>query len=61
MRRFKSPSLTQRFLAVHGVVLNQFRLGRHCIRAMRYRTFRDDAFEAWRRAVCDYALRKNIL
>jgi putative transposase len=52
MRRFKTPGQAQRFLAVQGVVLNLFRLGCHCIRAIHYRAFRYDTFEAWRRAAC---------
>jgi putative transposase len=52
MRRFKSPGQAQRFLAVQGVVLNLFRLGCHCIRAIHYRAFRYDTFGAWRRAAC---------
>ena len=30
MRGFKSPDQTQRFLHVHGVIQNLFRLRRHC-------------------------------
>ena len=35
MRRFKSPAQTQRFLSVHGLVLNLFRLARHYVQAKR--------------------------
>ncbi len=52
VRRFKSSGQAQRFLAVQGVVLNLFRLGRHTIRAIHYRAFRGRAFEAWREATC---------
>ena len=37
MRRFKSAVHAQRFLSVHGVVLNLFRLGRHLLRAAHHR------------------------
>ena len=50
LRRFTSPDQAQRFLAMQGVVVNLFRLRRHCSRAIHYRAFRYDAFEAWRRA-----------
>jgi len=47
MRRFKSAGLAQRFLTVHGVVGNLFRLGRHLICAVHYREFRSRAFFEW--------------
>ena len=47
MRRFKSPAQAQRFLSVHGVVGNLFRVGRHLLRAVHYRMFRSQAFGAW--------------
>jgi len=47
MRRFKSPTNAQRFLSVHGVVGNLFRVGRHLLRAAHYRMFRSQAFGAW--------------
>ncbi len=34
MRRFKSAAHLQRFAAVHGVVQNLFRVGRHLLRAV---------------------------
>ncbi len=34
MRRFTSAAHAQRFLSVHGVVLNLFRVGRHLLRAV---------------------------
>jgi putative transposase len=34
MRRFKSVGQTQRFLSLHGVIQNLFRVGRHLLRAM---------------------------
>ena len=52
MRRFKSVSQVQRFLSVHGVVSNLFRLGRHLLRAKNYRMFRMRAFVRWQQATC---------
>ncbi len=52
MRRFTSAGHAQRFLSVHGVVLNLFRLGRHLLRAVHYRLFRRRAFEVWREVTC---------
>ena len=50
MRRFRSPGQAQRFLAVHGVVQNLFRLGRHHLRSENYRFLRDRSFRDWREA-----------
>jgi putative transposase len=47
MRRFKSAGQAQRFLSVHGVVQNLFRLGRHLLRAAHYRLQRDRSFREW--------------
>ena len=44
---FKSPGQAQRFLWVHGVVQNLFRLGRHVLRAAHYRLLRDRSFREW--------------
>jgi len=52
MRRFKSAGQAQRFLAVHGVVGNLFRLGRHLIRAENYRVFRARAYCEWQQVTC---------
>jgi putative transposase len=48
MRRFKSPTQAQRFLSLHGIVGNLFRVGRHLLRAIHYRLFRARAFDSWR-------------
>jgi len=50
MRRFKSASQAQRFLVLHGVVLNLFRLGRHRLRAADYRLLRARSMMAWQEA-----------
>ena len=39
MRRFKSPGQAQRFLSVHGLVRNLFRVGRHLVRAVHHRGY----------------------
>ena len=46
MRRFKSPDQAQRFLHVHGVIQNLFRLGRHRLRAIHHR-MRGRSFGVW--------------
>jgi putative transposase len=48
MRRFKSARQAQRFLSLHGVVHNLFRLGRHLIRSQNYRFLRLRSFTIWR-------------
>lgn len=47
MRRFNSMKQAQRFLVVHGLVGNLFRLGRHLICTTHYREFRARAFSEW--------------
>ena len=48
MRRFKSAHQAQRFLSLHGVVHNLFRLGRHLVRSENYRFLRSRSFSLWR-------------
>ena len=50
MRRFKSVSQARRFLSVHGMVQNLFRLGRHLLRAKNVRLLRMRAFVRWQQA-----------
>ena len=50
MRRFKSAGQAQRFLVVHGLVGNLFRLGRQLICATHFREFRAKAFSEWQQA-----------
>ncbi len=52
MRRFKSSAQAQRFLSVHGIVGNLFRVGRHLLRAVHYRLFRARAFGSWLQVSC---------
>ncbi len=47
MRGFKSAGQAQRFLSVHGVIQNFFRLGRHRLRSENYLLLRARSFEAW--------------
>ncbi len=47
VRRFKSAGKAQRFLSVHGVVQNLFRLGRHHLRSAHYRLLRSRSFHVW--------------
>ncbi len=47
MRRFKSAGQAQRFLSVHGIIQNFFRLGRHRLRSENYRRLRERSFKAW--------------
>jgi putative transposase len=52
MRGFTSPTQAQRFLTLHGLTQNLFRLGRHLIQAVNYRILRAQAFQVWKEAVC---------
>ena len=47
MRGFKSAGQAQRFLSVHGVIQNLFRLGRQHLRSANYRLLRDRSFKEW--------------
>ena len=52
MRRFKSMAQAQRFLSVHGITQNLFRVGRHLLRASNYRIPRARAFVVWNAEPC---------
>ena len=52
MRRFKSAGHAQRFLSVHGLVLNLFRVGRHLLRSEHHRLLRMRAFAEWAAVTC---------
>lgn len=52
MRRFKSAAHAQRFLSVHGLVLNLFRVGRHLLRAAHYRLLRARSPRTWQDVTC---------
>jgi putative transposase len=51
-RRFKSAGHAQRFVSVHGLVRNLFRVGRHLLRAPHHHLLRTRAFLAWNDATC---------
>ncbi len=57
MQRFKLAAQAQRFLAVHGLVGNLFRLGRHLLRAAHHRFFRERAFQLWNAVTARYGSR----
>ena len=52
MRRFSSSQHAQRFLTLHGLTQNLFRLSRHLMQAVHYRLLRTQAFQIWQDAVC---------
>ena len=52
MRGFKSTGQAQRFLWVHEVIQNLFRLGRHLLRSATHRILRDRAFLVWHEVTC---------
>ncbi len=52
MRGFSSSTQAQRFLTLHGLTQNLFRLGRHLMQAVNYRLLRTQAFQVWEEAVC---------
>jgi putative transposase len=45
--QFKSAGQAQRFLSVHGVILNVFRFARHLMRSENYRLLRARSFKEW--------------
>ena len=52
MRGFSSSTQAQRFLTLHGLTQNLFRLGRHLMQAVHYRLLRTQTFQVWKEAVC---------
>jgi putative transposase len=52
MRRFKSWSQAQRVPTLHGLVQNLFRFGRHLMRSVNARVFRERAFSTWQEVTC---------
>ena len=51
-RKLKSAGQAQRFLSVHGVIQNLFRVGRHLVSSANHRMLRDRSFRAWRQETC---------
>ena len=52
MRRFTSVGHAQRFLSVHGLGQNLFRVGRHLLRAVHHRLLRTRSFCVWDAVTC---------
>lgn len=52
LRRFKSPGHAQRFISIHSVVGNLFRVGRQKISASSYRLLRACSFADWTQVTC---------
>jgi putative transposase len=52
MRKFKSSGHAQRFLSVHELVRNLFRMGRHLLRAAHHRWLRARSFLVWNEVTC---------
>ena len=50
LQGFKSPRLAQRFLSMHAATYNTLTIPRHLVSAHTHRSFRAEAFEAWRSA-----------
>ena len=47
MGRFKSARQAQRFLTIHGLIHNLFRVGRHLVSSASHRLLRDRSFAVW--------------
>src|SRR6478609_7956881 len=47
IRRFKSAGQAHRFLSLHGVVQNLFRVGRHLLRSTNHRLLRSRSLAVW--------------
>ena len=52
MRGFSTSTQAQRFLNLHGLTQNLFRLGRHLMQAVNYRILRTRSFQVWQDVVC---------
>ena len=52
MRGFGSSPQAQRFLTLHGLTKNLFRLGCHLMQAVSYRFLRTQAFQVCQNVVC---------
>ena len=51
MRRFKSAKHAQKFLSIFGVIGSYFRIGRHLLKATRYRELMQRRFSGWAEVV----------
>ena len=52
MRGFKSATHVQRFVSVHGLVQNLFRVGRHLLRSVHHRLLKSRVFQVWNAVTC---------
>jgi len=52
LRGFTSPAQAQRFLTLHGLTHNLFRLGPHLLQAINYLLLRTQGFQVWQDVVC---------
>jgi len=52
MRGFSSATQAQRFLTLHGLTQNLFRVGRHLVHAVNHRMLRARAFLVWYAVAC---------
>ncbi len=52
MRGFSSSPHAQRFLTLHGLTQNLFRVSRHLLQAVNYRLLRAQAFQVWKEVAC---------
>lgn len=52
MSGLSSSTQAQRFLPLHGLIQNLFRLGRHLMQAVNYRILRNRSFQAWKESMC---------
>jgi putative transposase len=52
MRGFASSTQAQRFLTLHGLTQNLFRLGRPLMQAVNYRMLRTQSCDIWKESVC---------
>lgn len=51
-RGVPTPTQAQRFLTLHGLAQNWFRLGRHLMQAVNDHFLRTQTFQVWKEAVC---------
>ena len=49
---FQITGTSPRFLSVHGAIQNLFRVGRHHLKAVHHRMFRDRALTVWNEVTC---------
>ncbi len=61
MRGFSSLTQAQRFLTLHGLTQNVFRLGHHLLQAVNYRFLRTQGVSGWEGSrVCTQEVRVSL-